>query len=90
MMADAVLLAVQHALLPLGEVAAIHRSHQPLFVAHDPIVTMQPARLKAGNLTSRSREMNARILKRKPVIDLSAPGMAVRPRRRRSGADRRA
>ena len=65
MMADAILLAVQHTMLTLGQVVAVHRSHETLLVAHDPIVPMQPARLKARNLAGRPREMNARILKGK-------------------------
>lgn len=76
-------------LFALGDVAAILRSHVPLFLADLAVVTVQARGLCVRHLALPHFAMDAAILVREALVDLFAARMRVLPRRvGESGAGR--
>ncbi|MBU9452834.1 hypothetical protein KTE10_03145 [Burkholderia multivorans] len=79
--ADRVFLPVQHMLFALGDVAAILRSHVPLFPADPAVVTVQARGLRVRHLALPHVAMDAAILVREARVDRFAARMRLLSRR---------
>src|SRR5258708_28222248 len=77
--ADAVLLAVELAMLGPGEVTAMMRRIEPLLSPQATVLGAQVASLAAGNLAFTPLHGNAVVLTHETVVDLFPPWMVGLP-----------
>src|ERR1019366_6831854 len=79
LVADNVLLPVQHPLFRAGDMRAILADHVPLLLADRPVLLVQLARLLAVDLTGSPLLVNTRALVREPAVHLGASRMVLLP-----------
>jgi len=81
LVADGVLLLIEHLLLAFGDVTAVQLGHIPFFLADGVVLTVKLACLLFGDLALLQLAMNPTVLVGEAVVDLIAPRMIALPSR---------